>query len=148
MKVPCIPVVSSNVAAVGYDAPGWALVVEFKSGGIYRYPKIDAAVLWAMLEGSVGGYFARHLKAAPFEKLAAWPDAAERTWPDVWAAHDLPRIVPAASAADMPRWFGVFALVVLPSSFGDVAEYGSTVRKADAVGIMFPEVLAAARGRT
>lgn len=110
-KVPRIPVTSSNVAAVGYDAADWALVVEFRSGGIYRYPGIGADIFWAMLKGSVGGYFARHLKAAPFEKLSAWPDAAERAWPVMWTETDLPRTL--ASGPDV-RWADLFALVVLP----------------------------------
>lgn len=56
------PVQSSNIEAIGYDAPTSTLGVKFKSGGIYHYhgvpPHVHAALIAAP---SIGGHFAQHI---------------------------------------------------------------------------------------
>ncbi len=38
------PVVSSNVASVGYDAPSQTLEIEFNDGAIYQYFDVPQAI--------------------------------------------------------------------------------------------------------
>ena len=55
------PLVSSNIAAVGHD--GDALWVQFKGGGLYRYPDASADHHKAMVAAqSPGSYFHQRVK--------------------------------------------------------------------------------------
>lgn len=61
------PVVSSNLAAVGYDPVACVLEVEFKQptggGTVYRYRGVPAEVYRDMLQaGSKGAYLHRVIK--------------------------------------------------------------------------------------
>ncbi len=57
------PVVSSNLASVGYDATTQTLEVEFKDGAVYQYFGVPASEHAALMAASsVGGYLARHIK--------------------------------------------------------------------------------------
>ncbi len=57
------PVKSSNIAAIGYDAPSKTMHVQFSSGASYAYdgvePDIHAAFAGA---DSVGSHFAKHIR--------------------------------------------------------------------------------------
>jgi hypothetical protein len=54
-----VPVTSTSIASVGYDAASRTLEVEFASGGhVYRYFDVPADVHAAFLEAkSHGGFF-------------------------------------------------------------------------------------------
>jgi hypothetical protein len=65
------PVVSSNLASVGYDPITATLEIEFRSSGVYRYFDVPAAIhdglMAASAQGaSVGQYFDRNVKKAGF----------------------------------------------------------------------------------
>lgn len=58
-----IPVSSSNLASVGYDAENMVLEVEFHSGGIYQYFNVPASKYEALMKAnSHGTYFDVHIK--------------------------------------------------------------------------------------
>jgi len=58
------PVVSSNVASVGYDEPSLTLFVRFQSGGTYEYSGVPAEEYQALCaSASIGSYLAAHIKA-------------------------------------------------------------------------------------
>ena len=67
------PVVSSDIASIGYDETAETLEIEFKATGIYRYfsvPKTVAAELSATT--SPGKFFLQHIKGKyAWEKVAA-----------------------------------------------------------------------------
>jgi len=54
---PMVPVQSSNLAAVGYDAPGGWLYVSFNSGKIYRYKAPSSVYNGLLAAWSHGTYF-------------------------------------------------------------------------------------------
>lgn len=57
------PVISSNVAAVGYDEDSSTLQVEFKNGGTYQYFDVPEHVYVSLRDAdSVGGYLAANIK--------------------------------------------------------------------------------------
>lgn len=57
------PVQSSDLASVGYDAKQRVLEIEFRSGGIYRYLEVPAAIHEQLLAAeSKGRFFARHIR--------------------------------------------------------------------------------------
>ncbi len=53
------PVVSSNVASVGYDPATKELAVEFRSGKVYTYEDIDSATYQALQNAPSVGKFIR-----------------------------------------------------------------------------------------
>lgn len=56
-----IPVVSSNLASVGYE--GGILEIEFKSGSVYQYSGVPASVYEALMSApSHGQYFSAHIR--------------------------------------------------------------------------------------
>lgn len=67
------PVASSTIVAVGYDPTTWDLLVHFRGvgdGSLYRYYDVEPEVAEPLLlprapadNFSVGGYFAKHIKA-------------------------------------------------------------------------------------
>lgn len=58
-----IPVVSSNVASIGYAAESLTLEVEFKSGGVYQYFDVpQAEYLQLIAADSVGTYLNQNIK--------------------------------------------------------------------------------------
>jgi hypothetical protein len=58
-----IPVRSSNVASVGYDAENSILEIEFQDGGIYQYFRVPQNVHAGLMSASSkGSYFARYVK--------------------------------------------------------------------------------------
>ena len=57
------PVVSSNIASVGYDAAQLLLEVEFKGSGVYQYPGVSPEVFRQLVEAeSVGSFFAKNIR--------------------------------------------------------------------------------------
>ena len=51
------PVVSSNVASVGYDEDSLTLEIEFKNGTIYQYFDVSKNIYDGLIGAdSVGGY--------------------------------------------------------------------------------------------
>lgn len=58
-----MPVQSTNVASVGYDAASSTLQVEFTNGGLYEYRDVPAQVAEELAAaGSVGRYFATNIR--------------------------------------------------------------------------------------
>jgi hypothetical protein len=65
-----IPVKSSNLLAVGYDAKTKTLRVLFKTNELYEYKNIEPEMhSGLMAASSPGGYFSKFIKALPFEKI-------------------------------------------------------------------------------
>lgn len=63
-----IPVKSSLIVALAYDATSRALGVRFTSGKEYRYFNVPAALYRALLDASsVGGLFERMVKQAGYD---------------------------------------------------------------------------------
>lgn len=52
-----MPVSSSNVASVGYDASSLTLEVEFNNGSVYQYFDVPEAVYQEMMRASSVGKF-------------------------------------------------------------------------------------------
>jgi hypothetical protein len=65
------PVVSSSIAAIGYDADNETLEVEFRSGAIYRYRHVEEDVHDRLLEApSKDAFFNEHIRSAyPCEQV-------------------------------------------------------------------------------
>ena len=70
-EIPLIPVKSSQIAAIGYDAPNQILAVKFARGGIYHYRNFPADE-WNKFRTaeSFGSYFIKNIK--PHDK-GKWP---------------------------------------------------------------------------
>jgi hypothetical protein len=78
--IPLVPVDSSQVDRVGYDAESKTLAVQFKHGAkaIYHYPNVEPETHAAFMAAeSKGVFFREHIKALPFEKFAAEPEAEQ-----------------------------------------------------------------------
>ncbi len=65
-----IPVVSSNLSAVGYDPASRTLRVQFKSG-CYDYSGVPESIYSGLLNaGSKGEYHAAYIKTSfPYKKI-------------------------------------------------------------------------------
>ena len=62
-----VPVTSSTVASVGYDASTLTLEVEFKKGGVYQYFDVPQTVHVALVAAeSVGAYLDANIKKAGY----------------------------------------------------------------------------------
>ena len=58
-----VPVSSSNLASVGYDAANSTLEVEFRRGGLYQYFDVPAHEHESLMHApSHGEYFSAHIK--------------------------------------------------------------------------------------
>lgn len=58
-----IPVSSSNIAAIGYDATTMTLEVEFKNGSVYQYFDVPEGEYMNLLGAdSVGSYLNQNIK--------------------------------------------------------------------------------------
>lgn len=61
-EIPRQPVVSSDIASVGYDAATQTLDIEFKATGVYRYFSVPREVYEGLLQTpSPGRYFRQHV---------------------------------------------------------------------------------------
>lgn len=57
------PVISSNLASVGYDADSMILEVEFNNGSVYQYYNVPASVYRGLMSApSHGSYLAHNVK--------------------------------------------------------------------------------------
>lgn len=57
------PVVSSNIAAIGYDEPSQTLEVEFTSGAVYQYYNVTSVLFEQFMQaGSKGQFLAHQIK--------------------------------------------------------------------------------------
>jgi len=57
------PVVSSNLASVGYDPATSMLEIEFNNGGIYQYSNVPESVYSGLMRASSKGtYFHDYIK--------------------------------------------------------------------------------------
>ena len=62
-KIPLQSFVSTNLAALGYNAEKKILAVQFKSGAIYHYADVDSILALGFLQAdSVGRYYATKIK--------------------------------------------------------------------------------------
>lgn len=58
-----VPVRSSNIASVGYDATSATLEIQFNDGALYQYARVPEQHYRGLIgSGSVGGYFHRYIK--------------------------------------------------------------------------------------
>jgi hypothetical protein len=67
-----IPVQSSNLASVGYDADNMILEIEFHHGGVYQYFNVPPDIHQGLMNaGSKGTYFDQNIKKAgyPYKKV-------------------------------------------------------------------------------
>jgi hypothetical protein len=73
------PVVSSDLASVGYDAKSKILEIEFHSGGLYRYFEVPKDVFDQLLAAeSKGRFFAAHIREHfRFERIKRSTPAAK-----------------------------------------------------------------------
>ncbi len=57
------PVISSNIASIGYDEASETLEIEFKNGGIYQYFDVPERIYKDIMgTGSKGEYLAQNIK--------------------------------------------------------------------------------------
>ncbi len=65
------PVVSTNLASVGYDDSTRTLEVEFQNGGVYQYFQVPRSVFEGLVgASSKGEYFHRFIRSRfRFEKV-------------------------------------------------------------------------------
>lgn len=62
-----VPVSSSNLSAVGYDAATQTLRVAFIGGGLYEYSGVPVSVHTGLMSASShGSYFDAHIKKGPY----------------------------------------------------------------------------------
>ncbi len=65
-----LPVSSSNLASIGYDANCAVLEVEFNHGGIYQYSGVPEEIYQGLMNaGSHGTYFDQFVKKAGYSYL-------------------------------------------------------------------------------
>ena len=61
--VPMIPVISSNVEALGHDEAGRRLIVKYRGGVLWEYDGVDRAKVDALLAAdSVGSFLHREIR--------------------------------------------------------------------------------------
>lgn len=57
------PVISSNLASVGYEAATHTLEIEFQNGRVYRYAHVPESIYQGLMAAaSKGSYFADFIK--------------------------------------------------------------------------------------
>jgi KTSC domain len=62
------PVLSSNLASVGYDPATQTLEIEFLHGDVYQYSDVPSLVYDGLMAAdSHGSYFDRHIKKAGYD---------------------------------------------------------------------------------
>ncbi len=62
-----VPVSSSNLASVGYDAESKTLEIEFQSGSIYQYFAVPEKIFSGLMSAaSRGRYFDAYIKKGGF----------------------------------------------------------------------------------
>lgn len=79
-QIPLVPVESSQIAAVGYDAALGILAVRFKhgTGAIYHYPGVSADTFGQFVTAeSIGRFFTEQIKPLAFDKYPPEPVVAQ-----------------------------------------------------------------------
>lgn len=74
VAIPMTPVVSNQIAAIGYDDATSTLAVTFTRGPghIYHYPNVSRETYDAFMAAeSKGAFFGEHIKNLPFDKFPA-----------------------------------------------------------------------------
>lgn len=72
------PVVSSNVASVGYDKETNTLEIQFKNGGIYQYPGVDPDTHLSLMGAeSIGRFVQLNIVKAGFKGERVDPESQE-----------------------------------------------------------------------
>jgi hypothetical protein len=62
-EIPREPVVSSNIASIGYDAPTETLAVQFQRGHIYHYAGVSVEFLDRFKTAdSMGRFYSEHIR--------------------------------------------------------------------------------------
>jgi len=62
-EIPRQPVVSSDIASIGYDETAETLEIEFKATGVYRYFSVPATIATELrATPSPGKFFLQHIK--------------------------------------------------------------------------------------
>lgn len=62
-----VPVVSSNLAEVGYDSVTSSLEIAFKHGGVYHYAAVPSTIYVALMAApSKGHYFDIYIRNAGY----------------------------------------------------------------------------------
>lgn len=66
-----LPVVSSNLSAVGYDAANQQLYVQFHSGSVYVYSNVPQTIYKSLMRAeSKGSYHAAYIKHSfPYRRI-------------------------------------------------------------------------------
>lgn len=66
-----LPVSSSNIASIGYDAQSETLEVEFLDGSVYQYFNVPAGTYEGLMAASShGSYLSSHVKGTyQYQKL-------------------------------------------------------------------------------
>jgi hypothetical protein len=67
-----VPVESSDLSAIGYDASSATLTIEFRSGGVYEYSQVPYREFLELLNAeSHGKYFHQNIKDQfPYRRVA------------------------------------------------------------------------------
>jgi hypothetical protein len=70
-QIEMIPVSSSNVESIGYDASTQTLQVKFLNGGLYLYRNVPPMIYEQLsVAPSIGSYLNRNIKGSyPYEKI-------------------------------------------------------------------------------
>lgn len=64
MAIEMVPVISSNIAKVGYDEGTKELFVQFTSGQVYKYKGVSSAAYAGLLGAeSKGRHFHQHIRS-------------------------------------------------------------------------------------
>lgn len=66
-----IPVKSSSVSSVGYDAATYVLELEFRNGHVYQYLDVPAAAHRLLLQAASVGEFVNTVIKPRFEAIRA-----------------------------------------------------------------------------
>jgi hypothetical protein len=94
------PVVSSNVASVGYDVATQTLEVAFQVGSVYRYAPIADADYRAIVSGELSaGKFVGALRNAPVTVTRVCPNCDTEVEPKAFRDHACAVQEPVADVA-------------------------------------------------
>lgn len=65
-----VPVRSTNVASVGYDADKQILEIEYREGGVYQYLQVPVSTYEALMSAeSKGQHLHKHIKGShPYKR--------------------------------------------------------------------------------
>lgn len=99
-----VPVKSSNISAIGYDANSQTMEIEFRGGGVYRYSGIPPALHRALFTSpSKGKFFADFIKPR-YDAVCLTPKRGTITKERI-AQIGKPRPVEPVTVPPMEEWF-------------------------------------------